>query len=187
MILLLLQDSLATVSASPVVSTITGASMIDIIFKAFISLAVSGGLVMYLIKQISERRNKTLLAKLEQAKLEQTHSNALEKDIFEFDKEKYISSHQANQDFQKTIINEIFEKFVKQSQWITDMHDKSIERLLTTLTDVQRLSKDTYVQNDLLSNRIRNLETKNIKNHNELLAKIDTLIKLMSNIIQLKN
>lgn len=161
----------------------TPADASDTIFKVIISTVLGAGglwtLINFIIKKRTERKEKEVVARLERKKTEQEHSNELESEMFKFDKEKYMDSQDANQSFQKTIINEIFGKFVEQSQWITNLHDKSIESLVTQMTDVNRLTKDIYVQNDVLSNRIRNLEDRFIKNSNILVTKVDILSKIL--------
>ena len=158
------------------------ANIWDTLFKILIATAMGSGgiyaLVKYIIKKRANRKDATNAAILERSKTEQEHSNTLETEMFNFDKAKYMNIQDANQTFQKTIINEIFGKFVEQSQWITNLHDKSIEQLVEKMTDVNKITKDLYVQNDVLSNRIRNVEDRVLKNSSIIIARLDTLLKV---------
>lgn len=179
------QDSLAIANevSHAVANTNSSSNTIDIIFKLIIiivgGVAAVWKLVDFLIKKAAERKDKAAEAKLERDKNEQLHSNQLETEMFRFDKEKYMNLQEANQNFQNTIINEIFGKFVKQSQWIADLHDKSIENLVKQMTEVYKVTKDLYVQNDVLTNRIRSLEDRFIKNSNILTKQLDIIIKML--------
>jgi regulator of sigma D len=165
-------------------STNTSGDIWDTIFKVLAStvLGVGGGykLIEYIIKKRQERKEKIETAKLEQEKTKQVHENTLENDMFNFNKEKYLALQESNQTFQKDIINEIFTKFVNQTEWITKLHDKSIEELVKTTNEVNSVNKELYVQNDVLSNRVRNVEDRLIKNTNQIMAKLDVLIQLLS-------
>jgi uncharacterized coiled-coil protein SlyX len=159
-------------------------SIWDTIFKlaagGAISFAGIWQLVKFINKKRQDRKDAAQKAELERKQKEQSHQNQLEAEMFQFDKEKYMNLQEANQSFQKTIINEIFSKFVEQSQWITNLHDKSIENLVEQMNSVNKLTKDTYVQLDLLTNRVRNIEERFVKNSSIIVAKVDTLIKLLA-------
>lgn len=184
-ILLQVPDSLSAIPiVQSVVDSANAGSPFDTIFKVIVTtvLGVGGGykLIEYLVKKKQEQKEKKENALLEQEKNKQTHNQTLESELFNFNKEKYLDMQESNQTFQKDIINEIFQKFVTQTEWITKLHDRSIEELVKTTNDVNKVSKDLFIQNDVLSNRVRNVEDRLIKNTNQIMAKLDTLIQLLS-------
>ena len=168
---------------SKIMQSASDGNYLNSIFQVLIMTALGGTglykLVEYIIKQRSERKAKEDEAKLKRQSTEQDHENTLETELFKFDKEKYLKIQEGNENFQKQIINEIFSKFVSQTEWVTKLHDKTINELSKIILDIEKTAKDIYVQHDLLSNRIRSIDDKLVKNTNIIIAKLETLITLL--------
>lgn len=166
-------------------------SLFDTIFQIIVMFILGSGGVwqfyQYLVKRRELIKEKNDLARIERENKEQEHSNNLETEMFKFDKEKYLNIRSDNQKFQNDIISEIFNKFVEQGQWISSLHDKSIETIARQMNEVHKSVNEMYVQNDNLTGRIRQVEDRFIKNSNNIEGKLDTLIKLLSNLKILDN
>ena len=154
------------------------------IFKIILGSIVGGTgiykLIEYIIKKRQENKAAESEAKRKRMASDQEQDHKLELEMFEFDKEKYLDRKDANEKFQKEIINEIFSKFVSQSEWVREIHDKSVENIEKDIDGLNKAVKDIYVQNDVMSNRLRNIEDRLLKNTSIIIAKLDTLIKLLA-------
>jgi hypothetical protein len=66
--------------------------------------------------------------------------------------------------FEQQIINTIFEKYVSQTDWITQLFSTKFEALLHQMTEQEKLTKDAYAQIEQLKKDIRHLtETNNVR------------------------
>ena len=188
--ILLIIDSLQTIANTvPTVKASSGNMMLDYaanIMLILVSTVFGGG---YLWKIIKERQTAKADFKKQELNMraspemeELNHGNSLETEKFNFDKQKYIKRQDNNEAFQKEIINRIFDKFVTQTEWITKMYESKLEELMTLLAEANKTYKDVYVQMDVLNNRVRNMESKLIKNTNISIAKIDTIVKIINEV-----
>lgn len=167
----------------------TGDPMLNMVTNIIVIAVASifgGGYIWKLFRErqanIAELKKNHLENEAIQKMEELTHDNGLEFEKFNFDREKYVKREENNETFQKDIINRVFEKFVVQTEWITKMYESKLEELMTSLMEANKTYKDLYVQSDLLNNRVRNLESKLVKNSNISIAKIDTITKVIDSL-----
>ena len=140
----------------------------------------ASGLIPWVVKWYTTYKEKriTNIDKEKSATLK--HEREIEKERFEFDKEVYNSKKSESDKFQKEIIFKIFEKFVSQGEWITKLHDKSIEKTIDLMSQINEQNKSLMTQIDVLTNRVRTIEDKMIKSSNGLQIQIETLLKILS-------
>ena len=150
-----------------------------IIMNVMLGLLAAGGILNWVIKSFISMKKAKEEAKLKDHQEKIQHGNKLEVDQFNFNKEKYEGIQLENQQFQKEIINTIFDKFVKQTEWITALHDKSIEKTITLMSSIEEQNRSINTQMDVMNNRVRSVEDKLIKNTNSIITKLDMLIKIL--------
>lgn len=145
-----------------------------------LSLIATGGLAPWVVKWYASYKEKKFVSIDKEKTASSKHEREIEKERFEFDKEIYNSKKSESDKFQKEIIFKIFEKFVSQGEWITKLHDKSIEKTIDLMSQINEQNKSLMTQIDVLTNRVRTIEDKVVKSSNGLQLQIETLLKLLS-------
>lgn len=159
-----------------------------------LALIGTGGILYMVIQSLLKQRDARIAGEIEQKKkkvegeIEVTkenakHENALDVEKFNLEKQKDLKRLEDNEVFQKDIINKIFDKYVKQNDWITTIYEKKFEELTSSLMEIKREVKDMRVLSDKMNMQIRNVDEKVIKNTNIIIAKTDALLKVFANLI----
>ena len=148
-----------------------------------LGILIGSGSVLYLlvssyIKQKEKKVDNDIETKKEHIK----HENILDMEKFNMEKTRDTKIQEENERFQKEIINSIFEKYVKQNDWITLIYEKKFEDIINLLSELTREVKDVRLLNDKMNMQIKNIDDKVIKNTNIIIAKVDALLKVFADI-----